>query len=384
MTGRTDSDFIDLVYETAFAPALWPEVMTQLADMIGASGGWLSQLSCIDGSGGDAADPLARIDPIWMERYVEHYAGRNPIAVDDNPRGYLESWRLITRTVDDEINREDLRRSEFYHDWLAPQDIASSMLIRLARRGAETATLNINCSHKKDRFSPDEIDMVARHQPHLVRAFELGRRLAEARQVEPTADGLFEGSHHGLFLVDRTGRIRRVNPVGEAMIVARDGLVATAGRLGALSPAANRQLQALIAGACGRAERTGGGMTVASATRAHGLSLSVVPVRAERAWPFHLEPAALVCATDLGARADLPEQQIRRIFGLTAAETRVAMAIAQGDSLAELAGSLGISINTVNNHLARIFDKTETRRQAQLASLLMRLIATPTVAPDSR
>jgi DNA-binding CsgD family transcriptional regulator len=382
MDGRTDSSFIDLVYETALEPTLWPEVMTQLADMVGGSSGWLSQLSCVDGSGGDAADPLLRVDPIWMERYVEHFAGRNPIAVDDNPRGYLDSWRLITRTVDDEICREQLRRTEFYHDWLAPQDISSSIMVRLARRGAETATLNVNCSHRKDRFSATEIDLVARYQPHLVRAFELGRRLAESRQNDPAADGLFEGSHHGLFLVDGAARIRRSNACGEALLAARDPLVGAAGRLSTLSAAANRQLQALIAGACGRERRIGGGMTVAAASQARRISLSVVPVRAERAWPFHIEPAALVWATDLDSRTDLPEQQIRRIFGLTAAEARVAMAISQGDSLAELAESLRVSIHTVHNHLARIFDKTETRRQSQLASLLMRLIASPALSPD--
>jgi DNA-binding CsgD family transcriptional regulator len=345
--------------------------------MVGGSSGWLTQISCVDGSGGDASDPYTRIDPIWLERYVEHFAARNPIAVDSNPGAYLSAWRLVTRTIDDEVRREDLWRTEFYHDWAAPQDIASSIMVRLARRGAETATLNINCTHRKDRFSPSDIELAAQHQPHLVRAFELGRRLAEARLTDPAPDGLFDRSHHGLFLVDRAARIRRVNRAGEALIAAQDALIAPAGRLSATSPAADRQLQGLIACACSPERRIGGDMTIASALRSHPVSLCVVPVRAERAWPFHVEPAALVCATDLNARAALPEQQLRRAFGLTAAEARVAVAIAQGHAPGEVADTLGVTILTVRNQLARILEKTETHRQAELASVLMRLVGAP-------
>jgi DNA-binding CsgD family transcriptional regulator len=59
--------------------------------------------------------------------------------------------------------------------------------------------------------------------------------------------------------------------------------------------------------------------------------------------------------------------QLTRLYGLTAAEARIALRIAEGSSPQEVARSLGVSVNTVRTHLHRAFDKTGTRRQAQLA-----------------
>jgi len=46
------------------------------------------------------------------------------------------------------------------------------------------------------------------------------------------------------------------------------------------------------------------------------------------------------------------------------------MALASGQSLAELAQRQGIKITTARTHLARIFSKTGTHQQSQVAALL--------------
>lgn len=61
---------------------------------------------------------------------------------------------------------------------------------------------------------------------------------------------------------------------------------------------------------------------------------------------------------------------VHGLFGLTRAETRVAGGLMRGRSIAEIAGDLGISINTARTHVARIFTKTDTRQQGPLVALL--------------
>ncbi len=61
-------------------------------------------------------------------------------------------------------------------------------------------------------------------------------------------------------------------------------------------------------------------------------------------------------------------------FRLTAAETRVALGIARGESLAAIAKMYGISVETARTHLKAVFTKTGTHRQAELAVLLGRLM----------
>ena len=58
------------------------------------------------------------------------------------------------------------------------------------------------------------------------------------------------------------------------------------------------------------------------------------------------------------------------MFDLTEAEARLALGLASGLSLTELARQQGIRMTTARTHLARIFWKTGTRQQSQVAALL--------------
>lgn len=67
---------------------------------------------------------------------------------------------------------------------------------------------------------------------------------------------------------------------------------------------------------------------------------------------------------------------LRELFGLTAAEARFAVALAEGAAVEEIASRLGISMNTARTHLKAILAKTGTNRQAQLVAVLLRSVAT--------
>jgi DNA-binding CsgD family transcriptional regulator len=61
---------------------------------------------------------------------------------------------------------------------------------------------------------------------------------------------------------------------------------------------------------------------------------------------------------------------IRRSYGLTAAESRVALLIAEGFSIAQVAERLLLSPETVRTHLRRAFEQTDTHRQVDLVRTL--------------
>lgn len=74
---------------------------------------------------------------------------------------------------------------------------------------------------------------------------------------------------------------------------------------------------------------------------------------------------------------------ISRMFGLTPTEARVAQALAQGRSRAEIANDFGISATTVAFHMRNIFQKTGTGRQAELVALLLGGTGTPVAGTKS-
>jgi DNA-binding CsgD family transcriptional regulator len=67
------------------------------------------------------------------------------------------------------------------------------------------------------------------------------------------------------------------------------------------------------------------------------------------------------------------EGYLRALFKLTRTEARVASAITSGARLASVAESLEILLSTARTHLHRIFEKTETRRQAELVKTVERI-----------
>lgn len=64
---------------------------------------------------------------------------------------------------------------------------------------------------------------------------------------------------------------------------------------------------------------------------------------------------------------------LRTLFTLTRAEARIALCLAEGETLKNIAIALNLSLGTVRIHLKSIFLKTNTHRQSDLVSLLMRL-----------
>jgi DNA-binding CsgD family transcriptional regulator len=66
------------------------------------------------------------------------------------------------------------------------------------------------------------------------------------------------------------------------------------------------------------------------------------------------------------------EALLSGIYSLTAAEARLAVRLASGASLTEVAETLGVTQNTVRSQLRAIFQKTATSRQSELVVLMGR------------
>jgi len=86
-----------------------------------------------------------------------------------------------------------------------------------------------------------------------------------------------------------------------------------------------------------------------------------------------LHARAIAFITDPAAVPRLDQGLLKSLYGLSAAEVRVAQALLSGEGLPTIGAQLALSENTVKKHLQSIFEKTGTRRQAQVVKLLMGL-----------
>jgi DNA-binding CsgD family transcriptional regulator/quercetin dioxygenase-like cupin family protein len=82
------------------------------------------------------------------------------------------------------------------------------------------------------------------------------------------------------------------------------------------------------------------------------------------------ELGAAVLLRDPEAIALPPADVAREVFGLTAAEAAVALALAADRTLKEIASERRCSVNTVRTLIGRVFDKTGCRRQSELVRVI--------------
>ena len=84
---------------------------------------------------------------------------------------------------------------------------------------------------------------------------------------------------------------------------------------------------------------------------------------------------------DTESPSSASERLLGTLFGLSRAESRIALALVEGQTAEEYARGAGVGIATVRSQLHSIFGKTGTRRQAELVALLCRLPALKLPAP---
>jgi DNA-binding CsgD family transcriptional regulator len=86
---------------------------------------------------------------------------------------------------------------------------------------------------------------------------------------------------------------------------------------------------------------------------------------------------SMVALLDRENRSGPNPHTLQKMFGLTGAETNLALRLAQGDAPLEIAQSSRLSRTTIRSQLASLFAKTETNRQSELVALLARISVLP-------
>lgn len=169
---------------------------------------------------------------------------------------------------------------------------------------------------------------------------------------------------NGLLVVGEHGRVLEMNRAAKTILDRADALTLQDGQLRALRGADDEALLAILAGAL---DGEAGGPLLLS-RRWGGRDYVAVgkPLHARRP-----NPAALLVVVDPERVPRPGTELLKRVFGFTAAEARVALRLLDGRTPEEAAGDLGISGATLRVHLAHLFRKTRTNRQAELIRVLM-------------
>ncbi len=365
-------ELVGLIYDAADEPALWPGFLKRFAQVTRSTAVYLHNHLPVEGH---SAGGLAyEFDPAFTRSHNAYYWKLSPNA--STPPGSagtpgVRVWREI-------VSYADLRKTEFFHDWMRPQGVLDTFGAILERPGHEGRTMLSGSRRIRDPvYDEEDLRLFDVLRPHLCRAISMGRRLARARSELESMQDALDRVRMGLIFVDRGGRVLRANRWAEELISQGDGLAVSRGRLTARGPDASRALERLIGSAAatsnGRALSPGGWMTAPRAGR-RALSVLVSPLRSSRDGEPERGAAALVLVGDAERPATAPVDVLRRLFSLSRAEGKVVSLLARGKNPEEIAGELSVQANTIRAHLKSVFAKTGARRQTDIVLLVERTL----------
>jgi DNA-binding CsgD family transcriptional regulator len=209
--------------------------------------------------------------------------------------------------------------------------------------------------------------------PHLRRAILLSRALTHRTVQEETLIETFDGFAAGMIFADAEGRIVHANASAKALLGDQDlRAVLTDPRCTDAPAVAPALREAIARAAAPGASAEVKGVAVPLQTASGDLYVvHALPLRGGRRGvaPAHWAAAALfVQKAELGSPG--AAEVIASHYKLTRMELRVLMSIVETGDVPRTAVTLGIAETTAKTHLRRLFAKTGTSRQLELARLV--------------
>jgi DNA-binding CsgD family transcriptional regulator len=367
---------IGAIYEAALTPQRWPDVLSRVMRLCGANAIIFSATAL------DPFEPKVTIqnaegDPEQVRRMVERYT-----MPEHNPS--------IPILLASPVGRINLRAACFddrewectglYQDTFRPFGLYDAFAVSLLNSPNYFVPMGIHRDKSRGRFDRESLAMFERLVPHLQRAMQLMLRLDTLGLHAATMQAAWDRLPYGILILDAGGRIRWSNRAGEAIIADNDSIGVRGLTLYAAAADIDAQLQRLI-GESARIGlddglRSGEALQVPRKPPARPLSILVSPLRIHESASYLVppSPAVMVLIVDPDHRRELPPAVLMRLFQLTRTEAALAIRIAAGTSLKQVADELAIAPTTARLHLQRVLRKTGTHRQSELVRLLLTVI----------
>ena len=232
--------------------------------------------------------------------------------------------------------------SEFYQEWLAPQELFHSMLFVLMRH-VKNHTLSAQRSEANRMADSKTIlrEHFARESAHLSRALKIHGILSRTATERDAALAALDQIPIGVIIVDDTGMVLDSNHVANEVLAANDGLMVDRSGLRGHTREATLGLHELIATAINPDRQvdldTTDTLLLDRPSGQPSLAVTIGRLPLVSRFLGTDRRAAAIYITDPQNPFELDSSKLRRLYKLTPAEARLAAHLAQGSRLEDAA-----------------------------------------------
>ncbi len=309
-----------------------------------------------------------RGDPGIREDYLKYYIAHDPRV----PRVLqLPDSQVIS--TQDTYSDAERRTSPVYNEWLSRNGAQDGLHVRLDGSDGLDIVWVAGDPTRRDGWSSDRLRMFEGLLPHVRQFVRVRQTLAGAGALNASLSALLDNAMVGVAYLDRRGMIVEANARARAILRRGDGLEDRAGYLRARVAADDVRLGTLLAKALPGSARlvTSGSTAVQRSPTLPRMAVHVLPVAVEGKEFIISRVAALVLMVDPGAKLRVDAERVGTSLGLTRAESRVAVALAEGASVREVATTTGRQESSVRWLIKQIHAKLEIPRNADLVRMVL-------------
>lgn len=379
------SSLIDRIYHGATNPAVWPEIIQDIAAWMEAPKIILFTPQNVPAEGGfmfphGISQRFFELWPthlkpldVWVESAVE-----NNFIVQGNV-GVGEELVPVAELVE----------SRWYREVLAPEDIIH-LVTSIVFDGSDGQNPCVVCSLYRglgaEAFDDDDKQKLSLILPHISRALGVMLKLRNAEFKLVASYAALDRIGTGVLLVGGDRSILFANRVAKNILAEDDGL--SLHKYGTGAPgrlfSGDVKTQAAIDTALSNAIEP-------MAQAVPHFAQSVRVSRPSGQLPYALQFSSLASNNEFGEGKDAPQvivfisdptqeiqvdpELLRKTYGLTPAEIRVAVMLCQEGSLEEAAAKAGVSVSTMKSQLKQVYQKTGTDNRTRLTKLIVSLAA---------
>jgi DNA-binding CsgD family transcriptional regulator len=360
---------VDSFTSAALGEQSWNAALEALAD---ATGSRCMQLVCVDSQTSVVFNTMTNIDPASEPVYAESLPFNPRVkAVDESP-----ALKVIVDS--DFISANEIRRDRFYQEVAVPWDIPWVCMTTLERNERTFTALAALRSQRDGHITSEQREIFASLAPHVRTAVRA--HLALRGQSAAVLLAASESLSIPLFLCDRTGRVRNLTQAAVALVTGERGLQLKDGQLCAAQAADAKALsEAIDAAVIGHVKP---GPPILRTVIIRGrqpdvpplvLDVFALPARGRMLNSLSFTPHAMVVAR--GPRGDEARRAaiLEAVYGLSAAESHIALQLAEGKTAQAIAINRGVAVGTVRAQVKAIFAKMGVNRQIELVARLSQL-----------
>ena len=366
------------LHGAALDEARWPDADRLIGEIIGTSGGSLGLYT-----GTSAADVTAFLLRIcidghrrkdWERRYTEEY-----FASDERvPRITRLDYGRITPTGDLYTDAEK-KTSPTYNEAVIGVKARHGLNMRLEGADGMEVIWAVHDPVERGGWRSDQIQLIRRLRPHVRQTALVSHALAEARVTDAAARELLASRSIGVIYLDRRCRIAAANDRALEILRQGDDLMDRDGFLCTPARDENAELSRLLArtlplfGELGSA----GSMTVH-----RRLALHITPVGNDYPHFRTRRFGAVVIIVDPARPSWIDPASVAAVLELTLTESQLAVALAAGETVDDIAAATGRAEETVRWHLKQIYRKLGISRQVDLVRRVLSLDGFGAVSRD--